>query len=159
MRLLPLHLPARTRRRPDIGPLLDVPALRGVDCRLLADLAPHADRLRVPAGRTIARAGATARELTVIVAGHAASCFPDGRTAILSAGAELGAYETVHRRPHPAAVVTVTAVELVVVNGPAVLWAHSEGVLHLPPSSREEDPWTRSPSHSSRPGALSATSS
>jgi CRP-like cAMP-binding protein len=137
--------------------LLYVPALRGADRRRLAELAPHADRLRLPAGRTIVRAGATARELAVIVTGQAAERFPDGRTAVLTAGAEIGGRETVERRPHPATVVSLTDVEVVVVNGPAVMWAHDEGLLRL--SIREEDAWTRSPWLSSRPVALSATSS
>jgi len=155
MSLLPVHLLSRRRR--DIGPLLDVPALRDADRRSLAHLAPHADRVRVPAGRTIARAGDTARELTVVVAGQAALLSRDGRTAVLSAGAEIGGHEVVDRRPHPGTVVSLTDVEVVVVRGPAVLWAHREGLLRL--STREEDAWTRSTWHSSRPVALSATSS
>lgn len=156
MRLLPVHLPSRRRRR-DVGPLLDVPALRDAGRRRLADLAPHADRLRLPAGRMIARAGDAARELTVVVAGQAAPLSQDGRTAVLSAGTEIGGHEVVDRRPHPATVVSLTDVEVVVVSGPAVLWAHREGLLRL--SSREEDAWTGSTWHSSRPVALSATSS
>ena len=155
MRLFPGHL--RSRRRRDVGPLLDVPALADAGRHRLADLAPHADRLRLPGGRMIARAGDTARELTVLVAGQAALLSQDGRTAVLSAGAEIGGHEVVGRRPHPATVISLTDVEVVVVSGPAVLWAHREGLLRL--STREEDAWTRSPWHSSRPVALSATSS
>jgi CRP-like cAMP-binding protein len=155
MRLLTAHLLPHRRR--DIGPLLDVPALRDAGRRSLADLAPHADRVRLPAGRTIARAGDTARELTAVVAGQAALLSRDGRTAVLSAGAEIGGREVVDRRPHSGTVVSLTDVEVVVVRGPAVLWAQREGLLRL--STREEDAWTRSTWHSSRPVALSASSS
>ncbi len=137
--------------------MLDVPARRDVGRRRLADLAPHADRLRLPAGRMIARAGDTARELTVVVAGQAVLLSQDGRTAVLSAGIDIGGHEIVDRRPPAATVVSLTDVEVVVVSGPAVLWAHREGFLR--PSTREEDTWSRSPWHSSRPVALSATSS
>jgi CRP-like cAMP-binding protein len=146
MRNLRAHLRS-SRRRPDIGPLLDVPALAGAGRRRLADLAPHADRLRLPAGRTIARAGATARELIVVVSGRAARLSPDGRMAVLPAGAEIGGHELVDRRPHPATVMSLTDVELVVVNGPAVRGAHDEGLLRL--SHREEETWNRSTWHSS----------
>ena len=156
MKFLPRTLTSR-RRRPDVGPLLDVPALRDAGPSWLAELAPHADRLRLPAGRTIARAGETARELTVIVAGQAVLLPQDGPTAILSAGAEIGGHEVVDRRPHPATVVSLTEIEVVVVNVPAILCAHHEGLLRL--STREEDTWTRSPLPSWTPVALSATSS
>ena len=146
MRILPAHLRSR-RRRPDVGPLLDVPALADAGPRRLADLVPHADRLRLPAGRTIARAGSTARELIVVVSGEAAVGSPDGRMAILPAGAEIGGHEVVARRPHPATVVSLTDIEVVVVNGPAVRWAHDEGLLRL--SHREEETWNRSTWHSS----------
>lgn len=146
MRILPAHLRSR-RGRPDVGTLLDVPALAGAAPRRLADLAPHADRLRLPAGRTIARAAATARELTVVVSGKAARLGPDGRMTVLPAGAEIGGHELVARRAHPATVVCLTDVEVVVINGPAVRAAHDEGLLHL--SAREEDTWNRSTSHSS----------
>jgi Cyclic nucleotide-binding domain len=145
MRILPAHL-CFGRRRPDVGPLLDVPALADAGPRRLADLAPHADRLRLPAGRTIARAGATARELVVVVSGKAA-LLRDGRMAILPAGAEIGGHELVARRPHAATVMSLTDVEVVVVNGPTVRWAHDEGLLRL--SHREEETWNPSTWHSS----------
>jgi hypothetical protein len=141
MRTLPAHFRSR-RRRPDVGPLLDVPALADAGPSRLADLAPHADRLRLSAGRTIARARATARELVVVVSGRAALLSDDGRLAVLPAGAEIGGHEVVDRRPHPATVVSLTDVEVVVVHGPAVRWAHDEGLLRL--STREEETWSRS---------------
>jgi CRP-like cAMP-binding protein len=146
MRILPAHLRSR-RRRPDVGPLLDVSALADAHRSRLADLAPHADRLRLPAGRTIARAGATARELVVVVSGQAAQLSDDGRRAVLPPGAEIGGHEVVDRRPHAVTVVSLTDVEVVVVNGPAVRWAHDEGLLRL--SAREEETWNRSIWHSS----------
>jgi hypothetical protein len=146
MRIFPAHLRTR-RRRPDVGLLLDVPALADAGPSRLADLAPHADRLRLPAGRTIAFAGASARELVVVVSGQAARLSDDGPPAVLPAGAEIGGHEVVDRRPHPATVVSLTDVEVVVVNGPAVRWAHDEGLLRL--STREEETWNRSTWHSS----------
>ena len=153
MKLPPVHLPSR--RRPDVGPLLDVPALRGASRRRLAALAPHADRLMLPPGRPLARAGDTAREMTVVVAGQVALTSGDGHTAVLSAGAQIGGNEVVHRRPHPATVVTLTDVEVVVLAGPAVVWAQREGLLHLTP--REEESWTPAPWPSWRPAALSSS--
>jgi len=146
MRILPAHLRTR-RRRPDVGPLLDVAALADAGPSRLVDLAPHADRLRLPAGRTLARAGATARELVVVVSGQAARLSDDGRPALLPPGAEIGGHEVVERRPHAATVVSLTDVEVVVVNGPTVRWAHDEGLLRL--STREEETWNRSTWHSS----------
>jgi CRP-like cAMP-binding protein len=157
MSFLPPHFASR-RRRPDVGPVLDVPALREAPGRHLMDLAPHADRLHLPAGRVIARAGHTARELIVVLAGQAALLSQDGRTAaVLSAGAEIGGHEVVERSPHPATVVSLTDVEVVVVDQSAVLWAQHEGLLHL--STREEEIWMRSTSPSSTPVASHAMSS
>ena len=100
MRIFPAHLRTR-RRRPDVGLLLDVPALADAGPSRLADLAPHADRLRLPAGRTIARAGATARELVVVVSGQAARLSDDGRPALLPAGAEIGGTRSSSGGPTP----------------------------------------------------------
>jgi CRP-like cAMP-binding protein len=138
-------------------PLRDVPALAHADRRRLAELAPHADRLRLPAGRTLARAGERARELIVLVAGQAALLSEDGRTEVLSAGAEIGGQEVVDHLPHSATVLALTDVDVVVLNGPAVLCAHHDGLLHL--RTREEDTWTPTTWPSTRPAALSATPS
>ncbi|HZM29229.1 MAG TPA: cyclic nucleotide-binding domain-containing protein [Acidimicrobiales bacterium] len=137
------------RRRPDLGPLRAVPALRDADPRLLAELAPHADRLRLPPGRILARGGHTARELIVIVSGQAALLSEDGRTGIVSAGAQIGGDEVVGRCPHPATVVALTDVEVVAITAPAVLWANREGLLPVSQAREEVEPciptsWERS---------------
>jgi len=137
------------RRRPDLGPLRAVPVLRDADPRLLAELAPHADRLRLPPGRILARGGHTARELIVIVSGQAALLSQDGRTGIVSAGAQIGGDEVVGRCPHPATVVALTDVEVVAITAPAVLWANREGLLPVSQAREEVEPciptsWERS---------------
>src|SRR5918994_7449771 len=81
------------RRRPDVGSLLLVPAFTHGHPRRLAELAPHTDRLRLPPGRTLVQAGATARELIVVLAGEAAVLHPDGTRTVLRPGAEIGGHE------------------------------------------------------------------
>ncbi|HLM62751.1 MAG TPA: cyclic nucleotide-binding domain-containing protein [Acidimicrobiales bacterium] len=134
----------RRRRRPDVGPLLRVPAFAHGDPGRLAELARHTDILRLPPGRTLVRAGATARELIVLLAGEAAVLRADGTRAVLRPGAQIGGCELLGRERHAATVVATSALEVVVVNGPAVRWALAEGIAELaPPASLS----------ASRPGA------
>jgi hypothetical protein len=119
----------RRRRNPDIEAVLAVPAFRHGDPRRLAELAPHADRVRLSPGRTLARAGQTARELVVIVSGEAAVLREGAVRAALQAGAQIGGDEVIRNERHTATVVTTSEVEVVVVNGPAVVWAHREGLV------------------------------
>jgi CRP-like cAMP-binding protein len=121
----------RRRPRPDISLLVRVPALADADPRRLAELVPHTDRLRLPPGRTVVRAGATARELIVVLAGEAAVLHADGTWAVLGPGAEIGGCELVSHERHAATVVATSALEVVVVNGPAVRWAYAEGIARL----------------------------
>jgi CRP-like cAMP-binding protein len=121
----------RRRQRPDIRLLLRVPALTHADPRRLAELARHTDRLRLPPGRTVVRAGATARELIVVLAGEAAVVHADGVRALLGPGAEIGGCEVLSHERHAATVVATSALDVVVVNGPAVRWAAAEGVARL----------------------------
>lgn len=124
------HLPIH-RRRPDRGRdvslLRGVPSFRHADPRLLAQLAAHTDRLRLPPGRTLVRAGETARALIAIVAGEATVASRDGRLSVLRPGDEIGARELLRNQRHTATVVATGDIEVVVVNGPAVRWAHREG--------------------------------
>jgi CRP-like cAMP-binding protein len=90
-------------------------------------MARHSDRLHVPPGRTLVRAGETARELIVIVAGEATVRRRDGTTARLRAGDEIGGREVLRRERHADTVVAASPIEAVVVNGPAVRWAHQVG--------------------------------
>lgn len=126
----------RRRRRPDIGLLLRVPTLAHADPVVLAQLAPHTDRLRLPPGRTVVRAGATARELIAVLAGEAVVLRADGTRTALRPGAELGGHELARSERHAATVVATSALEVVVVNGPAVRWAFAEGIAPPAPVSR-----------------------
>jgi CRP-like cAMP-binding protein len=127
----------RRRRRPDISLLLRVPALAHADPRRLAELAPHTDRLRLPPGRTVVRAGATARELIAVLAGEASVLHPDGTRTVLGTGAEIGGRELALPERHAATVVATTALEVVVVNGPAARRAYAEGIAQpAPPAAR-----------------------
>jgi hypothetical protein len=119
----------RRRRHQDAGLLRAVPAFRGADPRRLAELATHTDRLRLPPGRMLVAAGEVARELVVVVAGEAVAHHDDGTTTALRPGAQIGGAEVVRHERHPATVMTTTEVEVVVVNGPAVLWAVREGLV------------------------------
>jgi CRP-like cAMP-binding protein len=119
------------RRRPDIGPLLQVPAFRHCAPEELTELAWHTDRLRLPAGRVLARAGDRARELVVIVSGEAAVMQGGQRVNVLAAGSEIGGRETLRHERYDDTVVAASDVEVVVVNGPAVRWAYDEGIGNL----------------------------
>jgi CRP-like cAMP-binding protein len=82
-------------------------------------LAAHTDVLRPPPGTVLARQGATAREVVVVVAGEVAVA-RDGRPAPpLGAGATLGAEAVLAGGPHAVTAVAGPGVELRVVNGPA----------------------------------------
>jgi hypothetical protein len=122
----------RRHRRTDLSVVLGVPSFRDGDPRLLAPMARHSDRLRLPPGRTLVRAGETARELIAIVAGEAIMLRPDGTVARLGAGDEIGGEEVVRNERHAATVIAASAVDVVVVNSPAVRWARHVGVAGSP---------------------------
>lgn len=82
-------------------------------------LAPHTDVLRPPPGTVLARQGATAREVVVVVAGEVA-LERDGRAcSSLGPGASFGGDEVLTGAAHAFTVVAGPGVELRVVNGPA----------------------------------------
>lgn len=120
------------RRGTDVSVLLDVPSFRDGDPRGLAPVVRHSDRLRLRPGRTLVRAGETARELIAIVAGEATVVGGDGTVARLGPGDEIGGGEVLRNERHAATVVAASAVEVVVVNGPAVRWAHQVGAARPP---------------------------
>jgi CRP-like cAMP-binding protein len=95
-------------------------------------MARHSDRLRLPPGRTLVRAGETARELIAIVTGEAAMLRFDGTVARLRAGDEIGGGEVVRHERHTATVIAASPIEVVVVNGPAVRHAHQVGAARFP---------------------------
>lgn len=123
-----ITFPLPNRRRTDAALVRQVPWLRAADARHLAALAPHTDRLRLPPGRVVARAGDLARELTVVVAGEATVERPGHAPEVLTAGAQVGLAEVLCGSRHGATVVARSDLEVVVVNGPAVRWAQREGV-------------------------------
>ena len=55
----------------------------------------------------------------------------DGTVARLRAGDEIGGGEVVRHERHPATVVAASDVEVVVVDGPAVRWAHQVGAVRF----------------------------
>lgn len=123
-----ITLPLRNRRRSDVALVRQVPWLRAADARRLAALAPHTDRLRLPPGRVVARAGDLARELTVVVAGEATVERDGAPPEVLAAGAQIGLAEVLAGGRHGATVVARSELDVVVVNGPAVRWARREGL-------------------------------
>lgn len=123
-----IHRLLPTRRRPDVDLVRQVPWLRDARDRVLADLAPHADRLRLPAGRVVARAGERARELVVILAGRA-TLRRDGHPPLtLGAGTEIGLAEVLHGGPHAGTVIARSDLDVIVVNAPAVRGAQAAGI-------------------------------
>jgi len=107
------------KNRPDTQPLRLVPMLRDANRRSLEALAPHTDVVTVPAGRTVAESGRTARELLVLVEGEAQKTGPDGLPHGLAAGAEIGADELRAHGQYEHTVVTRTDATFVVIEGRA----------------------------------------
>jgi CRP-like cAMP-binding protein len=136
--LLPPFPRPFARSQPALGPVALVPALDGADPRQLAPLVAHTDRLRLPPGRVLALAGASARELVVIVSGEAVVLGPGGSRAFVGADTEIGFPEVLTHERHAATVMTVSDVEVVVVAGPAIRWAHLEGLTHSGPGEIAE---------------------
>jgi CRP-like cAMP-binding protein len=95
-------------------------------------LAAHTDVLRPAAGTVLARQGAVAREVVVIVAGEV-DVEHDGRPAApLGPGGWFGGEEVLHGDPHRCTITAREGVDLRVVNGPAFRAA----AAHLPPPGR-----------------------
>lgn len=128
--LLPPFPRPFARSQPALGPVALVPVLDGADPRQLAELVPHTDRLRLPPGRVLALAGATARELVVIVSGEAVVLGAGGGRTFVGADTEIGFPQVLTHERHTATVMTVSEVEVVVIAGPAIRWAHLEGLTH-----------------------------
>jgi len=127
--------PRRRRRGPDIAPLLQIPSLAHADPRQLVRMVPHTSSLRLPPGRALVKAGETARELIVILSGEAITEGPGDRLVVLGPGAEIGGREALRHERHAATVVATTPLDVVVVDGPSLRWAHAEGVARLGPAT------------------------
>ncbi len=94
----------------------------GRDAATLTELAPHADRVQVPAGTVLAVAGRHAWQLLVLVDG-AARTTTGGRTGFLGAGQAIAPHAAATLGPFPTTVTTTTDTEVLVVNGPAFVGA------------------------------------
>jgi CRP-like cAMP-binding protein len=105
--------------QPDVTPLASVAPFDRYRTRSLRRLAAHADRIRVAEGTVLAREGGLVREMVVILDGEVVASGHDGRERRLGAGARIGACELLTGAPHPATVVARTALEVLVINGPA----------------------------------------
>jgi CRP-like cAMP-binding protein len=112
------------RRRRTIEAFQGVALFEGCPRRKLALLARNVDRLRIPAGRVLSRAGQRADEVVVVVSGDVA------RTGVaddvLGPGSVIGAAPVVSHEAFADTVSARTDVEVLVVNGPAFRWAVQE---------------------------------
>jgi CRP-like cAMP-binding protein len=108
-------------RLPDV--LDGVAAFAGCPAPVGRRLAAHTDVLRPAPGAVLARAGAVAREVVVVVTGVVD--VDDGLR--LGPGCAFGVDEVLARTPHPATIVAGEGVELRVVNAPAF-----RAAAHLP---------------------------
>jgi CRP-like cAMP-binding protein len=102
--------------------LAGIPPFDHCDERALAPLLPHADRLRVPRGTTLARAGQLVHQFVVVLDGEVASRAGD-EVVVVGPGAQLGGDELLRGDVHHRTLTTVSDVELLVVFGPAYRWA------------------------------------
>ncbi len=149
----------RRRMPSQVALLRQAPSLRHAEPRRLAWMAGHADRLRFPPGKTILTAGHAARELVVVLEGEAHAVHPDGRRTTLGPGTELGARELLAREATPHTVVASTTLDVLVINGPAVRWAYSEGLCRLvrPAVADADATEAEAPAHEPRPRASRPT--
>jgi hypothetical protein len=98
-------------------------------------MVPHTTCLRLPPGRALVRAGEVARELIVILSGEAMTEGPGDRLVVLGPGAEIGGREALRHERHATTVVAATPLDVVVVTGPSLRWAHAAGVAQLAPAA------------------------
>lgn len=101
-----------------------VALFEGCPRRKLALLARHADRLTLPAGRILSRAGQRADEVVVVLSGDAQRS--DAANDVLGPGSVIGAAPVVFNDTYPDTVSARTELEVLVVNGPAFRWAVQE---------------------------------
>jgi CRP-like cAMP-binding protein len=114
------------RHRPDVSVFADAAPFAGYDEQALAPLAPHADRLVVLPGTTLAEAGRRPHEVLVLLSGeaHVAGGARDG--SVLGPGAVIGAGAELADEPHRETVVAGSGVSAVVLTGAAFRWAVQE---------------------------------
>lgn len=93
------------------------------------DLAVHTDRLSVPAGTVLERAGSTAREVLVVVSGEVRADADDCPVR-LGPGMTIGADEVLAGAEHDATYVAHTDVEVLVIGAPAYRSAAHRARIH-----------------------------
>ena len=102
--------------------LRKVPPFKGLSQRQLEQVAKLVDEYEAPAGKRLAAAGETGRELFIIVSGQARVSVPRGRTARLGPGEFFGEMSLVDGGPRSASVEAETPMQLLVV-GRREFWA------------------------------------
>lgn len=113
----------RSRRRPDVTVLAEVPPFDRYAHSSLAPLIPHADRLRLANGTVVAREGYRARQLVIVVAGVLLATRAGRPIAALGPGTWVGADELLDDRAHDCTLVAGEGLEVLVLTGPAYRWA------------------------------------
>lgn len=127
------HLSLLHRSDPPASVLDGAGPLSALPPRLRRQLAPHTDVLHPAPGTVLARQGATAREVVVVVAGAVALHRDGRRCGRIGPGDALGREEVVAGTSHPVTAVAGDGVELRVVNGPAFRAAVAEAPGLLAP--------------------------
>jgi len=112
--------PHRSHRHADTSALAGVFA--GIRPRALDPLARHADRLSVPAGTVLARAGRQAHEVVAVIQGEVTALTAEG-VERRGPGTWVGADQVLDGTPHPATVVAGAGTEVLVLAAPSFRWA------------------------------------
>jgi CRP-like cAMP-binding protein len=113
----------RSRRRPDVAVLAEVPPFDRYARSSLAPLVPHADRLRVTDGTVVAREGHRAREVLIVVAGAVLATRAGHPVGALGPGSWIGGPEVLDDRAHSCTLVATEGLEVLVLAAPAYRWA------------------------------------
>jgi len=125
----------RNRNRPDTRAL----QLIGIDAALtraqLEQLALHTDVVDVPAGEPLSREGRHPRQLLAVVDGYVDVIDAAGCARIAGPGTVIGGIELVDGVPLAETVIARSDCRLVVIFGPALVWAARTTGLDANPSS------------------------
>ncbi len=103
------------RKANKVALLEQIPTLRGLSRKELAQIAGLADEIEVLAGRRLATAGETGREFFIIVEGEADVRTARGRKARLGPGDFVGEMSLLDGEPRSATVEAVTPMRLLVI--------------------------------------------
>jgi CRP-like cAMP-binding protein len=107
------------RHRPDVEPLASVTPFDRYPRRSLRRLAAHTDLVTVPEGTVLAREGGLVHEMLVVVDGEVVASRCGATERRHGPGTRFGACELLTGAPHPDTLVAGTALEVLVINGPA----------------------------------------